>query len=336
MTSPFVSHGDELHLSNSGQLELLRAVVERGVLMRTTARGFSMTPFIHDGDVLTIAPLGGRQPEVGDVVAFTLSDTGRLAIHRVIARPNGGWLLRADNAAQADGVVPGEQLLGRVVRVERNGRRVCLGLGRERALIAALSLRGGMTILRSALCLPRRAAATALRSAQGLPRYRSAGRRLARPVEVSRATPAESASVRRHLNPLGVDATPTADANVTDWVAKRDGKVIGFVQYVCHPDTDAAWGGHWLFALTVWGRSRGLGAGEALTRRVIEHARARGAEELLLAVFEDNDRAIRLYRKLGFEHVTRAGLEPALAEEKAMSGRRRVIMRKRLGEKPAL
>ena len=290
-----------------------------------------MAPFIRDRDVLTIAPLGGREPDVGEVVAFTLSDTGHLAIHRVVARVNGGWLIRGDNTAQADGVVFGEQLLGRVVRVERNGRGVRVGLGEERVWIAALSRRGNLTALRSVLRLPRRTAACALRCAQGLPQYRSAGRRLARSVEVAKATPAEMVTVQRHLDPLDPDAAPAADANVTDWVAKRDGKVIGFVQYVCRPDADTAWGGHWLFALTVWARFRGFGVGEALTRQVVECARSRGAEELLLAVYEDNTRAIRLYLKLGFEHVTRPGLEPELALEKAQFGRRRVVMRKRLG-----
>ena len=333
MTSPFVSHGDELHLSNRGQLELLRAMVERGVPLRTTARGFSMTPFIRDRDVITIAPLDGREPHVGEVVAFTRFDTGQMVIHRVIAHANGRWLIRGDHSAQADGVVAAEQLLGRVVRVERDGRPVHLGLGEQGVWVAALSRRGGLTTLWSALHLPRRAAASALRCAQGFPQYRSAGGRLAPSVEVATATPAEWKTVQRRLNPLGAEAAPTMDVNVIDWVAKRGGKVIGFVQYVYRPDDDAAWGGHWLFALTVWGVFRGLGVGEALTRQVIDTALSRGGEELLLAVYEDNARAIRLYRKLGFEHVTRPGLELLLAQEKAQAGRRRVIMRKCLGGK---
>jgi hypothetical protein len=55
-SSPFVSQGGELRLSNPGQRELLRAVAERGAALCTTVRGFSMSPFICDEDVLTIAP----------------------------------------------------------------------------------------------------------------------------------------------------------------------------------------------------------------------------------------------------------------------------------------
>jgi len=71
--------------------------------------------------------------------------------------------------------------------------------------------------------------------------------------------------------------------------------------------------------------------GEALTQHVIEKARSRGATELLLAVFEDNDRAIRLYRKLGFVPVTVAALEAGFAAEKQHFGRRRIVLCKSLG-----
>jgi hypothetical protein len=134
----FTDLGGELHLSNLGQLELLRAVVERGRPLRIRARGFSMSPFIRDGDVLTIAPMNGGGPRLGEVVAFVRLDTGRLAIHRVVARVGAGWLLRGDNCPEPDGVVPRRAILGVLVRVEREGRDVRLGLGAEARLIAWL------------------------------------------------------------------------------------------------------------------------------------------------------------------------------------------------------
>ncbi len=134
----FTRPGGELHLSNLGQLELLRAVVERGASLRTRARGLSMAPFIRDGDVLTIAPMDGSAPRIGEVIAFVQPDTGRLAIHRAIARVGAGWLVRGDNCPAPDGVVPRGAILGVLVRVEREGRDVRLGLGAEARLIAWL------------------------------------------------------------------------------------------------------------------------------------------------------------------------------------------------------
>jgi ribosomal protein S18 acetylase RimI-like enzyme len=67
-----------------------------------------------------------------------------------------------------------------------------------------------------------------------------------------------------------------------------------------------------------------------LTQAVIERARAEGAQTLDLLVFNDNFRAIQLYRKLGFEMHIIQELEPQLVRESTPSGRRRVTMRKRL------
>jgi len=136
--SPFVSVGGELHLSNRDQLQLLQAVTVRGARFRTTARGYSMSPFIRHQDVLTIAPLNGVVLRVGEVVAFILPGCDRLAIHRVIALADDGWMIRGDNVSQADGVVSCERILGRVTRVERRGRTVHFGLGKEARLIAWL------------------------------------------------------------------------------------------------------------------------------------------------------------------------------------------------------
>ena len=134
----FTHLGGELHLSNLGQLELLRATVEAGIPLRTRVRGFSMSPFIRDDDVLTIVPMNSCAPRSGEVVASTLPDSGRLAIHRVIVRMGTGWLVGGDNCPQADGVILRENMIGRVVRVERQGHEVRLGLGAEARLIAWL------------------------------------------------------------------------------------------------------------------------------------------------------------------------------------------------------
>ncbi len=180
LPSSFVLPGGELHLSNPGQLELLRGMVERGVPLRTTVRGSSMSPFIRDEDVLTIAPMHARALRVGEVVAFVQPDTGRLAIHRIIARMGADWLVRGDNCLAADGVVARESIIGRVTRVERQGRVVRFGLGGEMRVLAWL-VRGEVLLHIVALWyFPRRVVGFALRRAQALPWYRALGRRLRR------------------------------------------------------------------------------------------------------------------------------------------------------------
>jgi hypothetical protein len=121
--------------------ELLRAILKRGVPFRFQAWGSSMHPFIQDGDVVTVSPEPAGAMRSGNVAAFCHPNTGRLVVHRLVAQRPGGYLLRGDNALEADGLIPPAMMLGLVTRVERRGRKVRLGQGPERRLIAWLARR---------------------------------------------------------------------------------------------------------------------------------------------------------------------------------------------------
>jgi ribosomal protein S18 acetylase RimI-like enzyme len=338
--SGYVTEGGELHLSNPAQLELLRGMAERGVPLRTPVRGFSMTPFIRDGDVVTVAPLRG-EPSVGQVVAVALPRDGRMALHRVIARRGDRWLVRGDNCPEADGDFDLDALVGRVVRVERDGHEVRCGVPGKAAsgaaLIAALSRSGWLLRLRAGWLAARRAAGVTLHAVQRLPAYRQAGRRLAPRVVVREATAADLVAVSARLGILVTyrDASPVkphpASQKVVRWVAVAGGRVAGFVELVIRGPGSGPWAGAWLHSLMVWTPYRGLGVGEALTRAVLESARREGAEYVLLAVYADNGPALGLYRKLGFAPATLPELVPLLAKEAAETGRRRVTLRAALG-----
>ena len=84
---------------------------------------------------------------MGKVVAFIEPVSGRPMIHRVIGRQRAAFLIQGDNAAgEPDGWVLPQDILGCVTRVERNGRRVFLGLGPERSLIAILARNGWLAM----------------------------------------------------------------------------------------------------------------------------------------------------------------------------------------------
>ena len=116
---------------------LLADLLRGGTTVRMEVTGHSMSPFIRSGDVVTIEPLLGRRPALGEVVA--LAPGGRLRVHRLVGWDRRQALFRGDVAAGADPVASPDDLLGRVTRVERGGRRVRLGLGIERLPIAWLS-----------------------------------------------------------------------------------------------------------------------------------------------------------------------------------------------------
>jgi hypothetical protein len=126
----------ESSLAGSLAGDLAADVLRAGGRVSLVATGHSMTPAIRSGDRLTIEPLGAV-PRAGEVVACEID--GRLVIHRVVGRGVGFTEVRGDAAPASDEPVPLEALLGTVTRVERSGRRVRLGLGPERVLVAWLS-----------------------------------------------------------------------------------------------------------------------------------------------------------------------------------------------------
>lgn len=138
----FSKKGGELQLSGLDLIELLRAVLDKGVPFRFRAKGFSMSPFIKDGDVITVSPLTDGLTRPGDVVAFIRPEMKKLVIHRVVEKKDEYFHIKGDNTPDTDELIPETNILGRVTRVERNGKEIFFGLGPERFLIAFLTKRG--------------------------------------------------------------------------------------------------------------------------------------------------------------------------------------------------
>jgi hypothetical protein len=103
-----------------------------------------MSPFIKDGDTVTVRPLAGDEPAPGDVVAFLFPSTGKAAVHRVVKTAGARFLVKGDNVFEGDGEVERGSILGIVSAIERAGREVRLGRSRGRggALVARLSRSG--------------------------------------------------------------------------------------------------------------------------------------------------------------------------------------------------
>ena len=125
----------DLTLSRDDFGVLSAAVLERGDGLRFRARGNSMLPFIRDGDVLLVRP--GLETRPGDVVLCRAGD-GRVLAHRVTRvheqSNRRSILLQGDAHPWSDGLFPLDDILGRVVAVERGRRRVRLDAGLHRWL----------------------------------------------------------------------------------------------------------------------------------------------------------------------------------------------------------
>jgi hypothetical protein len=136
----------------SGHSQVFSAVVEslleEGLSVRFRASGRSMLPAVRDGETVTVAPARAAEVALGDIV---LCQTRRGPVaHRVLsvercANGERRFRLRGDASLECDDPIAARQVRGKIVSVERDGRRVSLmvaggKLGRL-ALMAALRLR---------------------------------------------------------------------------------------------------------------------------------------------------------------------------------------------------
>lgn len=107
--------------------------------------GTSMLPWVRPKDIALIRKISIENVRCGDVVLFRRES--HLLVHRIVEKRgslNAAQLFsKGDAHPTSDGVVEGQELLGRVVRIYRNGRRIDLDAPRQLALgvfISQLSL----------------------------------------------------------------------------------------------------------------------------------------------------------------------------------------------------
>jgi len=146
-----VRRGAEVLLSGTALGLLIKDVIGKNRPFRFQARGFSMSPFIRDEDLITIFPCSDRSPRLGDVVAYLQPESQKLIVHRIIGRKEDGFCTKGDSMDSPDGWIPWDKILGRVGRVERKGKPISLGMGPERAAVAILSRKSLLTRLSSLL-----------------------------------------------------------------------------------------------------------------------------------------------------------------------------------------
>lgn len=137
-----VRKGGELRLSGEALTDLMRTVLAKGKPFRFRARGFSMSPFIKDGDIVMVTPFAGTSPRTGDIVAFLHPETGKVAVHRIIKGKSGLYSLKGDNSPEGDGDLAADRILGHVTCIDRDGKKIQLGRSQGGAVIAALSRSG--------------------------------------------------------------------------------------------------------------------------------------------------------------------------------------------------
>ena len=123
---------------------IARALKRRGRIS-LRVHGTSMQPWVRPKDIAMIRQISIENVRCGDVVLFRRQN--RLLVHRIVEKRgslNASQLFsKGDAHPTSDGVVQEQELLGRVMRIYRGGRRIDLDAPRQLALglfISQLSL----------------------------------------------------------------------------------------------------------------------------------------------------------------------------------------------------
>ena len=129
---------EDLSVSTRALADLLRAVMNKEACARFRVHGFSMYPFIQDGDVVTLSPLQKQKLHIGDVIALELPFDRKLLVHRIIRVHKSGYLVKGDNQLDPDGLISPSSIIGQVIAVERGGKKAMAGLGLIKYIISGI------------------------------------------------------------------------------------------------------------------------------------------------------------------------------------------------------
>jgi ribosomal protein S18 acetylase RimI-like enzyme len=172
---------------------------------------------------------------------------------------------------------------------------------------------------------------SALSAVQSLRLYRQVARRWYGRYRVIVASPQDMDAIARWLELDDRQKKERCEPGVTCLVAKSGKMILGYVELYRRPSDHPLYPGYWLCSLLIKPVFRGLGVGEALTCEVINRSTAENALGVYLVVRTENNRAIALYQKLGFEFIELPGLQAELEHERLADGFSRTSMVKWLG-----
>jgi uncharacterized repeat protein (TIGR01451 family) len=143
---------------DSARFEALsRDLLKKGIAVRFEARGESMAPLIHNGDIVHVTPVIVTKLNIGDIV-LTKRDE-RFLMHRLVVanHDENVFITRGDSGSEDDPPVRGEQILGlaiakelrlgkRIVRMRLTGisGQVLLGFERGRSFAGRILRRTGL------------------------------------------------------------------------------------------------------------------------------------------------------------------------------------------------
>jgi hypothetical protein len=147
-------------------IDVSTKLLRRGQCVRFRAPGLSMHPTIKEGETITVIPVSSFEVKRGDILLYLVGK--KVIAHRVVGiekkkRDSSNqfskfsprlFLLRGDASTICDEPVEAQQILGKVVSVERDGRSI--NLCSRRAKIFRLAYKWASHLKRQILRLLRK------------------------------------------------------------------------------------------------------------------------------------------------------------------------------------
>ena len=307
-------------LKSSDFGKLTEEILARGGSFSFKARGSSMVPNIHDGDIITVEPVKESDLNIGTIALYRHAG-GKLVAHRIIEKgvlENRTILtMQGDASVGFNEKVKEEQVLGRIVSVQRDNEftRLERRVRRSKTLVWAIVQPLGPLLF---VCLKdvKTRLSRVLISLQSLKLYRKLARKLiGKKIHYRVATAEDSLSLSQFYGydvfPEKGDPASVRDrqtnllvSNGNTLIALFRRKIAGAAVLRRFPEDEASRNDCWLFGMVVRTRYRGAGIGEGLVYKALEKAHNEGTNNLNLLVFKRNKPAYNLYKKLGFEQVS--------------------------------
>ena len=90
--------------------------------VRFPITGWSMYPFLSDGDMVTVEPIGNRRLRINDAVLYRRTD-GPLVLHRIIRINHDQIFCCGDNQTDIEGPLKREQMIGILQSYSHRGKQ---------------------------------------------------------------------------------------------------------------------------------------------------------------------------------------------------------------------
>lgn len=296
-----------LKIQSEIESELILEILERNHKLRFQALGNSMFPSIRSGDFITVKPVSADEISLNDVIFF--QNEGKFFAHRLIEKRekqrSETFITKGDFQSQADRPIDQSQLLGKIIKVERNGNEVNFDSNFKKKLfrltpfyivlfrlfLFILSLFRKVLIVIDALEL----------KLNSLRIYRSFKKMFNTNFKCFRASASDSSLIADYYQVSDKDISGEIAKDAFYIVAKNNNKLLGALKL------SKGWellsdDKYWIMGFSILPRYRGRGIGHRLLQKTILELEKEEVKEVFVNVFQKNTAALRLYEKCGFEY----------------------------------